>query len=88
MSDRSAGIERAVAGAAIGGLVSYLYLTDHGREVRQKAELWVDEFLDAMKRMQGAAAKAQRAIDEGRSSWEAVRQLGRGASGRVESGVS
>jgi hypothetical protein len=56
--------------------------------VRENAEHWLDDFLDAMTRMQSAVLKAQRAIDEGRGSWEAVLQLGRAPARRLDSGAS
>ena len=82
MNARSVAWERALAGAAVGGLVTYLYLTDDGRKVREQAEAWLDDFLDAMTRMQSAVTKAHRAIEEGRSSWDAVIQLARPTSSR------
>lgn len=80
MNGRS--LERALAGAAVGGLVTYLYLTDDGQRVREKAEAWLDDFLDAMTRMQSAVTKAHRAIEEGRGSWDAVIQLTRPSGSR------
>ena len=70
-------------GAAVGLTVAYLYLTDSGRHVRRRIDPWLDQCLDEIVRMRGAALKARRAWQEAAASVDVVRNLGQGSRERA-----
>jgi hypothetical protein len=69
-------------GAALGFAIGYLYLTEGGRRFRSRIEPWLDQSIDEIQRLRGAAVKARRAWDEGRDSLNAVRHLGQAPHGQ------
>ena len=71
-----------VIGAALGFAVGYLYLTESGRRFRSRIEPWLDQSVEEIRRLRGAAVKARRAWDEGRDSLSAVRHLGQAPPGQ------
>jgi len=70
-------------GAAVGLAVGYLYLTEGGRRVRLQMDPWLDEALEEIARLRGAALKARRAWQEATASIDVVRNLGQGSRERA-----
>ena len=70
-------------GAAVGLTVAYLYLTDSGRHVRRQIDPWLDQCLEEIVRLRGAALKARRAWQEAAASVDVVRNLGQGSRERA-----
>ena len=70
-------------GAAVGLAVAYLYLTDGGRQVRRQIDPWLDQCLEEIARLRGAALKARRAWQEAAASIDVVRNLGQGSRERA-----
>jgi len=70
-------------GAAVGLTVAYLYLTDGGRHVRRQIDPWLDQCLEEIARLRGAALKARRAWQEASASVDVVRNLGQGSRERA-----
>jgi len=70
-------------GAAVGLTVAYLYLTDSGRHVRRQIDPWLDQCLEEIVRLRGAALKARRAWHEALASVDVVRNLGQGSRERA-----
>lgn len=66
---------RILLGAALGAGFAYLFLTKSGQRMLDSAEPWLNGMIRDMQRLQGAAAKAREAVDEGRRSFTAVQQL-------------
>lgn len=62
----------AIAGAVVGGLFGYLYLTEPGRRLRQDLEPRLAEIASEVQRARDAAIRAKDAADEG---WAAVRRV-------------
>jgi len=62
----------ALAGAIVGGLFGYLYLTDHGRQLREDLEPRLADLAREVRRAREAAIRARDAADEG---WAAVRRV-------------
>lgn len=71
------------AGAAVGVTLAYLYLTDNGRRVRRQIDPWLDQCLEEIARLRGAALKARRAWQEAVASVDVVRNLGQGSRERA-----
>ena len=72
-----------VVGAVVGLAVGYLYLTDGGRRVRHQVDPWLDQCLEEISRLRGAALKARRAWQEAVASMDVVRNLGQGTRERA-----
>ena len=68
---------RILAGAAVGAVFAFLFLTKSGNRLLDRAEPWLDDLLSDMQRLRSAAAKANSAMEEGRRSFTAVSQLGK-----------
>jgi len=62
-------------GVLLGGALGYLCLTEDGRRLLARAEPWLDDVMDQMRRLQMAAVKARNAVDEGRQSIDVVMRL-------------
>jgi len=58
----------ALAGALVGGLIGYLYLTRDGRELRASVEPTLDELVTEIHHMRAALGKLRAAVAEGRQS--------------------
>jgi hypothetical protein len=69
-------------GAAAGLAIGYLYLTEDGRRFRSRLDPWLDQVVEEIRRLRGAAIKARRAWYEGRDSLNAVRHFGQSAQGQ------
>jgi hypothetical protein len=66
MDERSRVLTAACAGAAIGGLWGWLYLTESGCGVRNQIGPTIDRFIDDLGRARATGEKAKTAISEGR----------------------
>jgi gas vesicle protein len=73
----------SLAGAAVGALVGYLYLTDSGRRLRSQIEPRLDDAVREMARLRQTIGKAQAAAAEG---WRSLNELA-GNSQRGEWGT-
>jgi hypothetical protein len=65
MNERSVVVLSAIAGAALGGLAGFLFLTDRGRRLRQELEPRLDEFAREIANLQGTVSRAKSAAAEG-----------------------
>lgn len=87
MSEQSKVLAASLAGAAIGGLIGYLYLTPSGRRMREQLEPRLEEFSQEMRKLRGTMMKAQEVASEGwRSLQELVGDRGDRQQGRQWSG--
>jgi len=62
-------------GAAVGAAVGYLYLTEHGRRMREQLEPRLDEAAREIGRLRTTLMKAQEVASEG---WRSLNQLAGG----------
>jgi hypothetical protein len=72
VDDRSRVLLATIIGAAAGGLLGYLYLTEQGRHVRRQIDPWLDDVMDELQRMRGTVDKAREATAEGRRAFADV----------------
>ena len=72
MNDQSRVLVATLAGAAIGGLVGYLYLTANGRRLRDEIEPRLDEFSQEIRKLRSTVHKAQAVASEG---WQSLNEL-------------
>jgi gas vesicle protein len=72
MNDQSRVLVASLAGAAIGGLVGYLYLTANGRRLRDELEPRLDEFSQEIRKLRSTVNKAQAVASEG---WRSLHEL-------------
>ena len=72
MNDQSRVLVASLAGAAIGGLVGYLYLTASGRRLRDELEPRLDEFSQEIRKLRSTVNKAQAVANEG---WRSLHEL-------------
>ncbi len=72
MNDTSRVLVSTLIGAAIGGLVGYLYLTPGGRRLRDEIEPRLDDFSREVRKLRSAITKAQAVADE---SWRSFNEL-------------
>lgn len=70
-----------LAGAAIGGVLGFLYLTEGGRRLRQEFEPRMDDFIREMRQVRASVEKARLAADEGLKSINELTSPRRPASG-------
>jgi gas vesicle protein len=73
VNERSAIVLSALAGAALGGLAGFLFLTDRGRQLRQDLEPRFDEFARELANLQSTVARARSAAVDG---WRMVAEAG------------
>ena len=66
-----------LAGAVVGGVFGYLYLTDDGRRLRGRVEPQIDDLVSELRRLKHTVAKARAAADE---SWQTLQEVSRGAA--------
>jgi hypothetical protein len=66
MDDRSRILTAACAGAAIGGLWAWMYLTESGRRARSQIDPALGRLIDELEHVHEAAEKAKVAVNEGR----------------------
>jgi hypothetical protein len=72
MSERSRVFAATVAGAALGGLVGYLYFTANGRRMREQIEPRLDEIARELVRLRTTVQKARTVASEG---WRSIDEL-------------
>jgi len=73
MNERSVVVLSAIAGAALGGLAGFLFLTERGRRLRHDLEPRLDEFARELANLQGTVSRARSAATEG---WRMVADAG------------
>ena len=66
MDERSRVLTAAFAGAAIGGIWAWVYLTESGRQVRDQIHPAIDRLIDELEHVRKTAEKAMTAVNEGR----------------------
>lgn len=64
-----------VLGAAIGLAFGYLFLTDHGKQFRERLGPMFDTWTDELRRLRETADKARSAFHEGRDSFAAMKRV-------------
>ena len=70
-----------VLGAAVGGVLGCLYLTERGQRVRLQLESFFDSVIDEIHQMEQTVDKARVAVNEGRRAIDDVlRPAGAGVS--------
>ncbi len=72
MSEQSRVVLASLAGAVIGGLAGYMYLTENGRHFRDQIEPRLDQFVGEIRRLRATVSKAQAAANEG---WRSLNEL-------------
>ena len=72
MDDRARVVGATLAGALLGGVVGYLYMTRQGRELREAIEPRLDDLLAEVRRLRQAAGKLRAVVAEGRQSIDEV----------------
>ncbi len=65
MNERSRVLGAALLGAALGGMVGYLYLTASGRRLIEQLEPRLDDFANELRRLRRTIGKAQVVASEG-----------------------
>jgi len=65
MDERSRVLLSSLLGAAVGGIVGYLYLTETGRKVRQQIEPSLDAIVNELQHARDAGAKVREVVQEG-----------------------
>ena len=68
MDERSRVLLSSLLGAALGGVIGYLYLTDQGRKVRLEIEPTLDAIADELRRVRDTGDKVRHVADEGRAT--------------------
>ena len=63
--DNSRAVAASLFGAAIGGLVGYLFFTDHGRSLRRQIEPALDDFARELNSFRATVSKAAGVATEG-----------------------
>jgi len=64
-----------VIGAAIGLAFGYLFLTEQGRQLRERLGPMLDTWTDELRRLRETADKARSAFHEGRDSFAAMKRV-------------
>lgn len=72
MDERSKVLMATFLGAVAGGVYGWLYMTDHGRRVRDQIEPKLDDFISEFTRMRGTVEKARTAANEG---WRSLNEV-------------
>ena len=65
MDERSRVLLSSLLGAAVGGVVGYLYLTETGRKVRKQIEPSLDAIVKELQRARDTGAKVREVVQEG-----------------------
>lgn len=77
MDERSKVLMATLIGAVAGGVYGWLYMTEHGRRVRDQIEPKLDDFMSELTRMRGTVEKARTAANEG---WRSLNEVTGGQS--------
>jgi gas vesicle protein len=72
MRDRTALVVSLVAGAAVGGAVGWLFLTDDGRRLRQNLRPHLEDLADRAVHLRDTAMRAQRLAHD---SWRTIQEV-------------
>jgi hypothetical protein len=78
VDERSKVLIATCAGALVGGVWGWLYLTDNGRRVREQIEPKLDDFVSELTKVRGTVEKARMAAHEGWQSLSDVAAAGQG----------
>jgi hypothetical protein len=78
VDERSRVLIASVIGALAGGLWGWLYLTEHGRRIRDQIEPKLDDFVGEITRVRGTVEKARSAANEG---WRSLNDMASGTPG-------
>ena len=65
MDESSRVMLSTLIGATVGGVVGYLYLTDHGRRVRDQLEPTLDAISGELRQARETGAKLRQVVQEG-----------------------
>jgi hypothetical protein len=72
MNEQSRVVAASLAGAAIGALIGYFYMTDSGRRLRDQVEPRMDDFLQEIRKLRATISKAQAVANEG---WRSLNEV-------------
>jgi hypothetical protein len=78
VDERSRVLAATCVGAVVGGVWGWLYLTEHGRRVRDQIEPTLDSLITEMTRVRGTVDKARAAANEG---WRSLSDITSGQGG-------
>lgn len=77
MDERSRVLLTSLLGAALGGVVGYLYMTENGRRVREQIEPALDAIGDELRRARDAGEKVRDVAREGQQTLNSLVGEGR-----------
>ena len=72
MDERSRVLMTTVLGAVAGGIYGWLYMTEHGRRVRDQIEPKLNDFVSEITKVRGTVDKARSAASEG---WRSLNEV-------------
>ena len=72
VDERSKVLMATLIGAVAGGVYGWLYMTEHGRRVRDQIEPKLDDFMSELTRVRGTVEKARSAANEG---WRSLNEV-------------
>lgn len=72
MDERSKVLMATLIGAVAGGVYGWLYMTEHGRRVRDQIEPKLDDFMSELTKVRGTVDKARTAANEG---WRSLNEV-------------
>ncbi len=72
MNERSRVVAASLAGAVIGGVIGFLYMTERGRRMRDEIEPRLDDFVQEIRKLRTTVSKAQAVANEG---WRSLNEL-------------
>jgi hypothetical protein len=72
VDERSRVLMATFLGAVVGGVWGWLYLTEHGRRIRDQIEPKLDGFIAELTRVRGTVEKARHAANEG---WRSLNEM-------------
>jgi hypothetical protein len=79
VNERSRVLLATCFGAVAGGVWGWLYMTEHGRRVRNQIEPKLDDFMHELTRLRGTVEKARNAANEG---WRSLGDVAGAAQGK------
>ena len=72
MDERSKVLMATLVGAVAGGVYGWLYMTEHGRRVRDQIEPKLDDCMGELTKVRGTVEKARTAANEG---WRSLNEV-------------